>query len=281
MSIEVVDPQFKRAIERIDAGDCDGLAEMLDAQPRLLVETVPLADDAAGAYFAKPKLIWFVAENPVRNGTLPGNIAEVIGVLVAAARKHAVAELDADLDYTLALVASGRVARETGAQEPLIRALTDAGAKANSAVVAALGHREVAAARCLQRCGAELTVQLAAGLGEVNDVARLAREATPDALQEALSIAAVNGCAEAIGVLVRFGADPDRFNPEHLHAHSTPLHQAVDSGSLAAVRALVDAGAATTTRDKLFDGDALDWARHLGRDEIADFLAGLRAAPLG
>ena len=272
MSVEVTDPDFKRAIELIDAGDCVALAKMLDAQPRLLVDRVPLADDAAGAYFANPKLIWFVAENPVRNGTLPDNIANVVIAIIEAARKHAVAELKADLDYTLALVASGRVARETGAQEPLIQVLTGAGAQTNGAVMAALGHREVAAARCLLHCGADLSVQLAAGLDQADDVARLAVQATPADLQEAMTIAAVNGAEAAIGVLVRSGANPNLFNPKHLHAHSTPLHQAVDSGSLATVRALVDAGAAIDTRDTLFGGDARGWAHHLGQKEIGDYL---------
>ncbi len=272
MSVEVTDPDFKRAIELMDAGDCVALAKMLDAHRRLLVDSVPVANDAAGDYFANPKLIWFVAENPVRNDTLPSNIADVVIVIVEAARKHAVTELEADLDYTLALVASGRVARETGTQEPLIRVLTGAGAQANGAVMAALGHREVVAARCLLHCGADLSVQLAAGLGQTDDVARLAVHAMPADLQEALTIAAVNGAAAAIGVLVRNGADPNVFNPKHLHAHSTPLHQAVDSGSLATVRALVDAGAAIDTRDTLFGGDARGWAHHLGRKEIGDYL---------
>ena len=72
--------------------------------------------------------------------------------------------------------------------------------------------------------------------------------------------------------MISNGADPNRFNPNHLHAHSTPLHQAIDSGSLASVDALVAGGAATDIRDKLFGGDALGWARHLGREEIAAYL---------
>ena len=92
MSVEVTDPDFKRAIELMDAGDCVALAKMLDAHRRLLVDSVPVADDAAGDYFANPKLIWFVAENPVRNDTLPSNIADVVIVIVEAARKHAVTE---------------------------------------------------------------------------------------------------------------------------------------------------------------------------------------------
>lgn len=272
MTIDVTDPDFRHAIDLIDAGDCAALAAWLDQHPRLLADTVSLADASAGAYFATPKLLWFAAENPVRNDTLPANIAAVVETLVAAARKHGVAGLDADLDYTLALAASGRVARETGLQGGLIETLTRLGADANAAVNAALGHRETAAAECLLRCGADLTVQLAAGLGRTGDVERLAAAADRDALHEALTLAAINGAADAIPSLIGHGADPNRFNPANLHAHSTPLHQAIDAGSLATVEALVAAGAATDIRDKLFGGDALGWARHLGRQEIAAYL---------
>ncbi|MGI9479992.1 MAG: ankyrin repeat domain-containing protein [Hyphomicrobiaceae bacterium] len=275
MAVDVIDPDFRHAIGLIDAGACEGLAAWLDEHPRLLAESVPVADDAAGAYFANPKLIWFVAENPVRNDTLPANISAVVETLVAVARQHGLADLKADLDYTLALVASGRVAREAGVQDALIETLTRAGADPDGAVNAALGHREIAAAECLLRCGAEMTVQLAAGLDRTADVARLAVGCDRDALQEALTLAAVTGAADVVSVVVAQGADPKAFNPAHLHAHSTPLHQAVDSGSLATVRALVDAGASIETRDKLFNGDALGWARHLGRQEIADYLAAL------
>ncbi len=275
MPINVTDPDFRKAIGLIDAGDCDGLAAWLDTHPRLLCEIVPVADDSAGAYFANPKLIWFVAENPVRNDALPANIADVVETLVTAARKHGVAALGADLDYTLALVASGRVAREAGVQAALIETLTRAGADPNGAVGAALGHREIAAAAHLHRCGADLTLPLAVGLSRRDDVERFVQDADQDALQEALTLAAVTGAADAVAVLVARGADPTLYNPAHMHAHSTPLHQAVDSGSLATVRALIEAGALIETRDKIFDGDALGWARHLGRDEIAVYLAGL------
>ena len=275
MSIDVTDPDFQHAIRLIDAGDCAELAAFLDAHPRLLVEAVPVADDAAGAYFANPKLIWFVAENPVRNDALPVNIADVVHTIVRVARKQAVAEFNADLDYTLALVASGRVAREAGVQSALIEALIDVGADADRAVTAALSHREIAAAECLLSCGAQLTVQLAAGLGRHDDVERLAASADQQALQEALTLAAVTGSADAVKVLVQQGADPTRFNPANLHAHSTPLHQAIDSGSLVTVRALVEAGASPAARDKIFDGDALGWARHLGQTEIAGYLESL------
>jgi peptide-methionine (S)-S-oxide reductase len=62
------------------------------------------------------------------------------------------------------------------------------------------------------------------------------------------------------------------FAPEDLHAHGTVLHHAVDGGSVDVVRALVEARADTTVRDKLFNGTPLDWANHLGRADVAAYL---------
>ena len=98
---------------------------------------------------------------------------------------------------------------------------------------------------------------------------------SPEFLSQPL--AAVTGSADVVPVLIARGADPNLFNPAHLHAHSTPLHQAIDSGSLATVRALVEAGASVATRDKLFDGNALGWAHHLGQAEIVGYLEALSA----
>ncbi len=47
---------------------------------------------------------------------------------------------------------------------------------------------------------------------------------------------------------------------------SLPLHHAVCSGSLQAVRVLVDAGAKLTTRDTAWNGTALGWAEYYQRE---------------
>jgi hypothetical protein len=48
----------------------------------------------------------------------------------------------------------------------------------------------------------------------------------------------------------------------------------VYSGSIDAVKVLVDAGAALDRRDAIYDGTPLDWAEHGKRVEIADYLRG-------
>jgi hypothetical protein len=54
----------------------------------------------------------------------------------------------------------------------------------------------------------------------------------------------------------------------HLYAHATPLHHGVCSGSLDAVKALVEAGAELYARDTVYQGTPLGWAEHYqGRKE--------------
>jgi len=272
MIIQVADADFRRAIELIDAGDCPALRLWLGQHPRLLSDVVPFTEYQAGVYFARPRLLWFVAENPIRNETLPPNIVEVTETLIESAKQAGVGTLQEDLDVTLGLVASGRIARETGHQPHLIETLTQLGADPNGAVMAALGHRETAAAECLLQSGAQLTLSLGVGLARVDDVTRLAPESSPAELQEALTIAAFYGRADIAAVLLTHGADPVPHNPDHLHSHATPLHMAIDAGSLATVKVLIGGGANIHAEDKLHGATALDWARHFGRVDVLEYL---------
>jgi ankyrin repeat protein len=73
-------------------------------------------------------------------------------------------------------------------------------------------------------------------------------------------------------LLLDAGEDPNRFNPEGNHAHSTPLHQAVWSGHLDTVQLLVERGARLDTRDTLWQGTPLGWAEFGERTAIAEYL---------
>ncbi len=53
--------------------------------------------------------------------------------------------------------------------------------------------------------------------------------------------------------MVEAGVDVKRPSAD-LYAHGTPLHHAVGSGSLATVRALVEAGADPDARDTFWNG---------------------------
>ncbi len=262
-------PRFRVAVVALDGGDLPELERLIAADPALVRERL---DEPSEGYFREPYLLWFVAENPIRHGTLPANIVEITRALVRAVEAHAPESAAAQIAYALALVCSGRVVREQGVQLALLDVLVDAGAGPDGALVAALAHRELEAARRLLERGARWTLAAAAALGRDDELARLAPTATAEEKQLALAAAAHNGQARALAALIALGLDLDAFAPVGFHPHATPLHLAVDSGSLESVKVLVDAGAARSIPDRGFGGTALGWAEHEGRDEIAAFL---------
>ena len=88
----------------------------------------------------------------------------------------------------------------------------------------------------------------------------------------ALALACMQGQARVVRLLLDTGAEPDRYNPDGFHAHSTPLHQAVWGRHLDVVKLLVEHGARLDLRDRIYDGTPLDWAVYGDRSEIAEYL---------
>jgi peptide-methionine (S)-S-oxide reductase len=275
---EIPDPLFRQAVATLDAGDAGALASLLAEHPRLLGDRL---SGYSEGYFADPYLLWFVAENPIRNDTLPANIVEIARVLLAALEREGIASRREQADYALGLVSSGKVPRERGVQGELIDLLVEAGADPAGALPAALAHRERAAVDRLLARGAPLSLLTAACLGRNDEVARLGSAASAEERQAALAGASLHGQAEAIALLIALGVDLDAFNPPGLHAHGTALHNAVDSGCLAAVRVLVEGGAGLGIRDRMFDGTPLGWADYLQRTEIAEYLRGVSGSEPG
>jgi hypothetical protein len=265
---EILDPLFREAVAAIDAGDVSALERLLATHPQLVRDRL----DYGEGYFRQPYLLWFVAENPIRNGTLPKNIAQVTRTILKAVERQAPDAFQEQIDYALGLVCSGRIAREQGAQRELIDVLGDAGADLDGALVPALAHRELAAAERLLDRGATLTLLAAVCTGRAADVTRLVRVASAGDRQAALAGAALYGQAGTLALLIDLGVDVNAYSPPGFHPHGTALHHAVDSNSVDAVKVLVEAGADLGTRDRLYQGTPLDWAEHLQRPEIAAFL---------
>lgn len=253
--------EFETAVAAIDAGDVAALRRLLAEHPHLVHERL----DSGEGYFARPYLLWFVAENPIRNGRLPANIAEVTRTLIEAGASQ--------VDYTLSLVSSGRIARECGVQRELIDVLVDAGADPNTAMLPALAHHELDAVERLLERGAELTLLGAVCTGR--DASEPLEQASAAERQLAFAAAALYGKAPMLALLLERGVDLNAFSPEGFHPHATALHHAVDSGSLDAVKVLVEAGAARDIRDRVYDGTPLDWAEYLGKTDIAAYLRGV------
>ena len=273
----ITDALLKVAVARLDAGQIDALAAHLDQHPHLLSEeasfseTFFISGTQSGQYFEHPKLLWFAAENPIRYSTFSDAIVEIIQCIVDRQRKHSSDTLQHDLDYTLALVTSGNVPRETGKLSDLVAVLVKNGANPNCAD-AGLAHGERDAVQALLDAGAEVNLLIAAGMGLEEDLQRLLPDADTETKQKALACAASCSQPTTSRILVDRGVDPNQFNPEGFHAHCTPLHNAISANSYETVTTLVSRGADTTIKDRMHDGDALGWAEHLGYDRITELI---------
>ena len=264
-----LDASFRDAVSAIDDGDLPGLERLVAARPALVRDRLEspgawLRNQVGGAldgFFERPYLLWFVAEDPVRNGRLPGNIARVAHAIIEAARREGAPTLQEQLDYALTLVSWSWIARECDVQIPLIDVLVDAGAVADGNPDNALVNGNFAAAEHLVGRGATLTLATALCLGRWDDVERLLPSANDGQKRFAFVLSALRGKADALRRMIRDGVDIDAPSAD-LHSHGTPLHHAVSSGSLEAVRVLVDAGAALHTRDSAWSGTPLGWAEH-------------------
>ena len=112
---------------------------------------------------------------------------------------------------------------------------------------------------------AGLTLTAAVCLGRGDDTARLAKEAGTEEKQKALAAAAYNGRLDAIDTAIALGADPSAPNVG-LNPNATALHNAVCSGSIAAVRKLVEAGASVRVKDGPYTATPLEWAEYFVRE---------------
>ncbi len=273
---ENLDAQFQQAVTAIDSGDENALKKILATHPHLLHSRLDspgawLRDKVGRAvepngFFARPYLLWFVAEDPVRNNKLPKNIAEIARIIIEAAKKARVDNLQEQLDYAMSLVAWSWVSRECGVQLALIDVLADAGAKLDGNPENALVNHNFAAAEHLIKRGAKLNLAVALILERWDDAARLAPTTNPKQRQFAFVLCALNGKAEALRRLLAFGVDLNAPS-ESLYSHGTPLHHAVCSSSLDAVKVLVEAGANLSAKDTVHQATPLGWANYASEDK--------------
>ena len=265
----LLDTDFRKAVAAIDAGDIGELERLITATPALVRERLAspgawLRDkigNALNGFFKRPYLLWFVAEDPVRNGTLPRNIADVARAIIDAARRESKKNLQEQLDYALTLVSWSWIAREQGVQLDLIDALVDAGAAFDGNPSNALVNGNFAAAEHLVKRGANLSLDAALCLGWWDDVDRLLPTVSEKEKQFAFVLSALNGKADALRRLIAGNVDINAPS-KGLYPHGTPVHHAVASGSLEAVAVLADAGANLNTKDKAWGGTPLGWAEY-------------------
>jgi hypothetical protein len=283
-----IDQLFQQAVAFIGSGDVPALDRLLSEHPELARERLAapgswLRDKIGGAldgFFKEPYLLWFVSEDVPVLGGLPKNIAEVTRSILQSAQGSP--GLQEQLDSALRLVCWSGVAQRCGVQIELIDALLDAGASPDGGPNNALVNGHVAAAEHLVARGAAPTLASAVCLGRWDDARRLVAAASEAEKQFALVLAALNGKAEAVKWMIAAGGDVNRPSAD-LYPHGTPLHHAVCSGSLATVRALVEAGADPGKPDTAWNGTPLGWAEYYLAErkdddsqrrygEIADYL---------
>ena len=137
---------------------------------------------------------------------------------------------------------------------------------------AALGHGEFQAVEALIAAGAHIDLPVAAATGRTEAVEAGLAAASEDERHRALALATQHGREEATRILLQAGEDPNRYNPEGCHSHSTPLHQAALAGHETIVRLLLDAGARTDIPDIHHGAPAAGWARHGGHTALAELI---------
>jgi peptide-methionine (S)-S-oxide reductase len=192
-------------------------------------------------------------------------------MIVRAAEREGVETVREQIDYALQLVSWSWIARDCHVQIALIDVLIDAGAALDTNVENALVNGNFAAAEHLVARGAPVSLATALCLGRWDDVLRLGPTASVEDKQFGLVLAALKGRVDALTRVIDLGVDLN-VPCASLYSHATALHHAVYSGSLDAVKALVEAGADLETKDTIYEGTPLGWAEYGKQSEIAKFL---------
>jgi hypothetical protein len=271
--------RFESGVEAVVNGDLAELMRLLADHPRLVHERSSLPHRAT--------LLHYVAANGVEDWRqkTPPNAVEIATLLLdAGAEPDALADMYDGQYATLSMLVSSAHPAQAGLQVALVDTLVEHGAAVQgrgsglwvSPLMTALAFGYLDAAQALVRHGARVdNLAAAAGLGVLDEARRVLPTADALTRHRALALAALHGHTAVLELLLDSGEDPNRYNPEGNHAHSTPLHQAVWSNHLPAVRLLVERGARLDLRDTVHHATPLGWAEYGQRHAITAYLRGL------
>ena len=267
--------RFESAADAVVDGDRDTLEALLRKDPAL--------PSARALRRHHATLLHYVAANGVEGWRqrTPPNAVEIARLLLdGGADPNALADMYDARCTTLSMLVSSAPPADAGLQRPLAELLVERGASLdapgsrwNAAVLTALAFGYLETARALAAHDTAIRdVAVAAGLGRLGDTARLLPSADAKGRRAALTLACMHGHLRVAQLLLDAAVDPDQFNPEGFHAHSTPLHQAVWANQEPIVRLLVERGGRLDVRDLVHDGTPLDWAVYGKRTGIAEYL---------
>ncbi len=275
--------RFESAVEAVIAGDLAALESLLRQHADLVH-----ARSTRITHFDPPvhraTLLHYVAANGVecyRQKTPPNAVEIAKALLDAGTEADALADLYGGHYPTMSMLVSSCHPAEAGVQVPLVDLLLDFGAaiegcgspKWGSPLITALVFGYPEAAEALARRGARVdTLAAAAGMGRLADAAALLPAADAKSRHLALALAAQFGHAEIVRLLLDAGEDPNRYNPDGTHSHTTPLHQAVWGGHEAVVRVLVERGVRLDIKDTIHQSTPLGWAIYGGQTQIEKYL---------
>lgn len=278
--------RFEAAVEAVIHGDLPQLQKLLERHPDL-VHARSTRITHFDPHETRATLLHYVGANGCegyRQMTPPNAVEITRALLTAGADPNSLAGFYGGPCSTLSLLVSSSHPAKAGLQVALTELLLDHGAhvtppgdpKGPSPLSTALAFGYLDTAQTLVRRGAPVDrLDLAAGLGLTSHVALLLPAADAAERHRALALAAQNGHADALRLLLDAGEDPNRYNPQGLHSHSTPLHQAALAGHLDVVRLLVERSAKRDLRDTLFQSTPLDWALYHHQHGTAAYLKSL------
>ena len=283
--------EFESAVEAVVNGNLAALQAALHGNPAL-VDVRSKRVCCFDPPVHRATLLHYVGANGVEGyrQKTPSNAVEIARTLLqAGAEPDALADMYGAECTTMSMLVSSCHPAKAGLQGTLVELLLDFGAdiegrgtkKWGGPLFTALAFGMTDAANALVKRGARIELPTAAGLGRIEDVTRLLPSADAEARQRALSLAAQHAQTEVVGLLLDAGEDPNRYNLEGNHAHSTPLHQAVLTGHEPVVRLLIERGASLDIRDKIWNGTALGWALYGGgkaQEQMAEVLRSFGAA---
>ena len=280
--------EFESAIEAVINGALAALKEALRRDPALI-----RARSSRVCCFDPPvhraTLLHYGAANGVEGyrQRTPLEAVEITRTLLqAGAEPDALADMYGAECTTMSMLVSSSHPASAGLQVPLVELLLDFGAaiegsgtkKWGGPLHTALAFGMIDAAKVLAKRGARVDLPAAAGLGLVDAAPGLLASANAEARHRALSLAAQLGHVDIVRLLLDVGEDPNRYNLEGNHSHSTPLHQAVAGGHEPVVRLLIDRGARQDIRDTIWNGTPLGWALYGGgkaQEQMAALLTSL------